>query len=150
MLKLNNLAPLVKKRKRVGRGGSRGGTAGKGHKGQKARSGGYVRPGFEGGQMPLYRRLPKRGFNNKEFRTYTALVNLGALNDFFNDGDVITKDTLLERGIIKVRKGEKFFLKILADGELKKKLTISADKFSGAALTMIERAGGQAQVIKEN
>lgn len=150
MLKLNTLTPLVKKRKRVGRGGKLGGTAGKGHKGQKARSGGYVRPGFEGGQMPLYRRLPKRGFNNSAFKKPVIAVNLGILNTAFSDGQEITKEVLCERGIIKSHKTNSFLLKILGDGVLEKKLIIFADKFSGTALAMIERAGGRAQIVKES
>lgn len=150
MLQLNNLTPLVKARKRIGRGGKRGGTSTKGHKGQKARSGGYVRAGFEGGQMPLFRRLPKHGFNNAEFKTVVDIVNLGQLNDFFEDGAHIDKAALIEKKILKpntavvTRK-----LKVLGNGVLSKKLTIVADAFSATAVNAIEKLGGKAQITKE-
>ena len=97
---LNNLAPLVKKRQRIGRGGSRGGTSGKGHKGQLARTGGKskVRFGFEGGQIPLARRMPKRGFNNSAFRIEQAIVNLDDLERIFDNGTLITKELLMAHG----------------------------------------------------
>ena len=117
-------------------------TAGRGHKGQKARSGGGVRPGFEGGQMPLARRIPKRGFNNI-FATRYAFVNVSAL-DVFADGDVIDAAKLQEKGLInKVYDG----VKILGNGEISKKLTVQAAKFSQAAKEKIEAAGGKAEVI---
>src|SRR3984957_17763661 len=119
MLKLHNLTKLVKARKRVGRGGKLGGTSGKGHKGQKARSGGYIRIGFEGGQMPLFRRLPKRGFNNYNFQDDQCIVNLEQLNTAFDAGSTITKEVLLEKGIIKARKSDHgFLLKVLGTGKL--------------------------------
>jgi large subunit ribosomal protein L15 len=149
-MQLSNLAPLVKKRKRVGRGGGRGGTSGRGHKGQGARSSGTVRPGFEGGQMPLYRRLPKRGFSNFEFKQEVIAVNLGRLDNSFNDGDVVTKETLIERGIIKPLKGTRpFAVKILNHGTLRKKLTIHAEQFSKTAMDAIEKAGGAAKLVTE-
>lgn len=153
MLTLNNLPSLVKKRKRVGRGGKLGGTSGKGNKGQKARSGGYIRLGFEGGQMPLFRRLPKRGFNNFEFQQEISIVNIGQLNDLFQDGATITKEALVKAGLVKVKSGsksaQKFIVKVLGNGKLSKKLTISADAFSKSAVQAIEKCGGEARLIKE-
>lgn len=131
-------------RKRLGRGtgSGTGKTAGKGNKGQNSRSGGGVRPGFEGGQMPLFQRLPKRGFNNFTRKEY-AIVNLADLNQF-EDGTVVTPELLLEKNIIKkVLSG----VKVLSQGELEKKLTIKAQKFSKAALEKITNAGGTAEVI---
>lgn len=146
MLQLNNLSPLVKKRKRVGRGGKLGGTSGKGHKGQKARSGGYVRIGFEGGQMPLFRRLPKRGFNNARFQSDVVTLSLQRLNDLFDAGMEVNREALIERGILSAR--EKSAVKILAVGKLEKKLTVCVEAFSKAAAEAIEKCGGEARVIK--
>jgi len=146
MLQLNKLTPLCKKKKRVGRGGSRGGTSCKGHKGQKARSGPHISVTFEGGQMPLVRRLPKRGFNNKRFATEVKIISLQRLDELFNDGDKVDKHILLEKGFIK-GKG-KFYLKILANGELTKKLEVVADSFSKSAEDKIKSLGGQAIVEK--
>ncbi len=142
---LSELAPnkgATHKKKRVGRGdGSNwGGTAGKGHKGQKARSGGKIRWGFEGGQMPLQRRLPKFGFKNTDFKNNYVIINLADLNKY--DGDV-TPETLVEKGYMK--KTEK--LKVLAKGKLEKSLTVKAHKFSESAKAEIEKAGGTAEVI---
>jgi len=149
MFQLNKLNPLVKKRKRVGRGGKLGGTSGKGHKGQKARSGGYVRIGFEGGQMPLFRRLPKRGFNNHNFKDVFVIVNLKQLN-VFDAETLITKEILVEKGIIKSHKGMNgLLLKVLGNGVLSKKLSIQADAFSASALKAIKDIGGEARVNKE-
>ena len=117
-----------------GHGSGNGKTAGKGHKGQKARSGG-TRPGFEGGQMPLYRRIPKRGFTNRNTKTIVA-INVSALEVFEND-TVVTVDTLIEQGIVT----------ILGNGELTKKLTVQADAFSAGAVAKIEALGGKAEVI---
>ncbi len=147
-MKLNELRPAEGSAKasfRVGRGpgSGNGKTAGKGHKGQNARSGGGVRPGFEGGQLPLYRKHPKRGFNNK-FATVYAIVNLGTLEQNFNDGDVVTLETLLAKKII--RKGLDG-LKVLGDGELTKKLTVQATVFSAAAKEKITAVGGQAEEV---
>ena len=130
--------------KRVGRGhgSGNGKTAGKGHKGQNARSGGGVRLGFEGGQTPLARRLPKRGFTNFNRKEY-AIVNVESLNVFEND-TVVTPELLIECGL--VRK-ELDGIKILGEGELEKKLTVQAHKFSGSAKTLIEQAGGKVEVI---
>lgn len=130
--------------KRLGRGvgSGLGKTSGKGHKGAKARSGGGKRPGFEGGQMPLYRRVPKRGFHNP-FRTEYAYVNVEAL-DAFNDGDTVTIDALLEHRIVrKLLDG----VKVLGNGELTKKLTVQANAFSASAKEKIEALGGKAEVI---
>jgi len=126
--------------KRLGQGESsgKGKTSGKGHKGQKARSGGSIRLGFEGGQMPLIRRLPKRGFNNAAFKKVYAIVNLADLNQFEN-GATIDEAKLLEAKLIR---GKYHGVKILADGDLSKKLTISVDKVSAAAREKIEKAGG--------
>lgn len=150
MFQLNKLSPLVKKRKRVGRGGKLGGTSGKGHKGQKARSGGYIRIGFEGGQMPLFRRLPKRGFNNVEFNDEYKIINIDQLNDAFATGATITKENLVEMGLIKFKKSNGgFLLKVLGHGGLSKKFTVHADAFSQSALKAIVDNGGEARVTKE-
>lgn len=146
-MNLHELSPAIgskKESKRIGRGhGSGWGkTAGKGHKGQKARSGGSIRPGFEGGQMPLQRRVPKRGFNNI-FAKKIAIVNLGALNAF-DDGSVVDAAALINAGIIKK---ELDGVKVLSNGNLSKKLTVKANAFSEAAKRKIEEAGGKAEVI---
>lgn len=145
-MKLHELSPAAGSakaawRKGRGTGSGNGKTAGKGHKGQNARSGGGVRPGFEGGQLPLYRKLPKRGFNNKFAKEY-ATVNVSALNKFDN-GETVTIDSLVKLGI--VRK-EYDGLKVLGNGELKKKLTVEAKVFSATAKEKIEAAGGKAEV----
>src|SRR5438132_4734659 len=129
--------------KRLGCGESsgHGKTSGKGHKGQKARSGGSIRLGFEGGQMPLIRRLPKRGFNNAAFHKTYAIVNLADLNHF-DEGATIDEATLLEAKLIR---GKYHGVKILGDGELTKRLTITADKVSASAREKIEKAGGTIQ-----
>lgn len=131
-------------RKRIGRGhgSGNGKTAGKGHKGQNARSGGGVRLGFEGGQTPLSRRLPKRGFTNFNRKEY-SIVNVESLN-VFEDGTVVTPELLKETGLVKK---ELDGVKILGNGELTKKLTVQANKFSASATTVIEQAGGKAEVI---
>ena len=145
-MKLNELENLnATARKRVGRGpgSGTGKTSGKGHKGQNARSGGGVRPGFEGGQLPLFRRLSKRGFNNYNFRTVYATVNLGDL-ERFEEGTTVTKELLIEVGLIKK---ELDGIKVLGNGELTKKLTVKADKFSSTAKAKIENVGGTTEVI---
>ncbi|MBE6671954.1 MAG: 50S ribosomal protein L15 [Ruminococcaceae bacterium] len=129
-------------RKGRGPGSGNGKTAGKGHKGQNARSGGGVRPGFEGGQIPLYRKLPKRGFHNKFATTY-AIVNLDQLNGF-EDNAVVSLETLVEAGIIR---RELCGLKVLGRGEITKKLTVQAKVFSASAKEKIEAAGGKTEVI---
>lgn len=132
-------------KKRLGRGigSGLGKTSGKGHKGQWARSGGGVRPGFEGGQMPLTRRIPKRGFNN-HFRKEYVIVNLGVLNDNFAEGSVVDKETLIENGLVKSVKNDAG-LKVLGNGELTVKLTVKAAKFSASAKEAIEKVGGTAE-----
>ena len=147
-MKLHELSPnpgSVKTRKRVGRGAGSGlgKTSGKGHKGQNARSGGGVRVGFEGGQLPLFRRLSKRGFNNYEFRTVYATVNVSDL-DRFEDGTTVTPELLIETGLVKK---ELDGIKVLGNGELTKKLTVKANKFSNSAKTKIENIGGKTEVI---
>ena len=146
-MKLHELHPAegsTASQKRLGRGNGSGlgKTSGKGHKGAKARSGGGKRPGFEGGQMPLYRRVPKRGFNNV-FGTEYAEVNVERL-EVFEDGDVVNAQALLEKKIIRK---ELDGVKILGVGELTKKLTVKAAKFSGTAKEKIEAVGGKAEVI---
>lgn len=131
------------KRKGRGPGSGNGKTAGRGHKGQNARSGGGVRPGFEGGQMPLYRRMPKRGFNNKIFAKHYAEINVQQLN-VFEDGTIVNADVLKEQGIIKkVADG----IAVLGNGEVEKKLTVQAAKFSKSASQKIEAAGGKVEVV---
>ena len=146
-MKLNELnkAPEAKVGKRVGRGpgSGMGKTATRGENGQKSRSGASISAWFQGGQTPLYRRIPKRGFNNARFRVEYATINLSDLNKNFNDGDVVTPEALKEKGIIKQLCG----IKVLGNGELEKKLTIKANRFSSSAVTKIESAGGKAEVI---
>ena len=141
-----NALPEAKRKKIVGRGpGSNWGkTSGKGQKGQKSRSGVSIKPWFQGGQAPLYRRIPKRGFNNARFEEVFAVINLADLNKFFNDGDVVTPEVLKEKGIIKKQLAG---IKVLANGKLEKKLTIKANRFSASAVTKIENAGGKTEVI---
>jgi len=135
-----------KKRKRVGRGPGSGigKTAGRGHKGQQARSGGGTPPGFEGGQMPLYRRLPKRGFNNAKFRVVYAIVNVGQLERAFQDGATVDAEAIRAAHLINAKTGP---IKILGSGELTKKLVVKADRFSGSARSKIEAAGGQVSEV---
>lgn len=145
-MRLGELSPAVgskKRRKRVGRGmaSGNGKTSGKGHKGQNARSGGGVRPGFEGGQMPLHRRVPKRGFNNI-FKKRYAIINVGDLEKF-EDGAEVNILKLLEMGVVK----KKYCgLKVLGNGTIEKKLKITAAKFSKMAVEKIENAGGKVNI----
>ncbi len=146
-MNLHELAPVqgsthAGKRKGRGAGTGNGKTAGRGHKGQKARSGGKVRVGFEGGQMPLARRIPKRGFNNIFAKPLTA-VNLASLTRF-EDGAVVDAAALIEKGVIS---DCKYGLKVLANGTLQKKLTVKAAAFSESAKAKIEAAGGTAEVV---
>ena len=149
-MKLHDLKPQkgggVKARKRVGRGhgSGYGKTSGRGHDGQGQRSGGGVRPGFEGGQMPLFRRLPKRGFNNN-FKKIYATVNIRDLNRF-EDGTEVTPELLIESGLVKKSKAVDG-IKILGDGELEKELTVKAHKFTESAKEKINSQGGKAEVI---
>jgi len=147
-MKLNSIqqpAGAVKTRTRVGRGIATGSgkTSGKGHKGQKARSGYSRKAGFEGGQLMLYRRLPKRGFTNAPFKVVYATVNVSDLNNF-EDGAVVTLELLRDMGFIK---NNKYGLKVLGNGELTKKITVKANKFSSTAVEKIENIGGKAEVI---
>lgn len=147
-MKLNELTAVpgsTKPSKRIGRGhgSGQGKTAGKGHKGQKARVGHGMRPGFEGGQMPLQRRIPKRGFNNI-FAKEIVTVNVGTLEKKFEDGATVNSQTLIEAGILKSAKDG---VKILNNGTLTKKLTVQAAAFSAAAKEKIEAAGGKAEVV---
>ena len=147
-MKLNNITPTegaFKERKRVGRGSSSGlgRTSGKGHKGQNARSGGGVRPGFEGGQLPLFRRLPKRGFSNAKFKIRYAVINLSDLEKFA-EGTKVTPELLKEMGVIK---NSLDGIKVLGNGKLTKKLNVKANKFSETAKKEIEALGGTTEVI---
>lgn len=141
---LSAVAGATKEPKRIGRGhgSGQGKTAGKGHKGQKARAGRGMRVGFEGGQMPLQRRIPKRGFNNIFAKTITA-INVGTL-DCFEDGAVVDTQALIDAGIVKTCCDG---IKILGNGQLKKKLTVKVTAYSEAAKSKIEAAGGKAEVI---
>ena len=145
-MKLHELKPAygsTETKKRVGRGGKYSKTAGKGEKGQNARSGGGVRPGFEGGQLPLFRRLGKRGFSNARFKTVFACVNVSDLNKF-DDNTTVTPELLIESGLVKK---ELNGIKILGNGDLSKKLTVRANKFSVSAKAKIEDIGGKTEVI---
>ena len=148
-MKLHELSPAegsVKAGFRKGRGpgSGNGKTAGKGHKGQNARSGGGVRPGFEGGQLPLYRKLPKRGFNNVRFGKQYAIVNVKALSEAFENGATVDAAALIEKGIISaVFDG----VKVLGNGEITKNLTVKATIFSASAKEKIEAAGGKTEVV---
>jgi len=147
-MRLHNLKPrpgAKHRTKRLGQGdrSGHGKTAGRGGKGQTARAGGSVRLGFEGGQMPLYRRIPKRGFSHESFRRHLVTVNVEQLN-MFDDGAVVTPEALRERGVLRqLRDG----LKVLGDGELSKKLTVKAHRFSAAAKEKISKAGGQCEAL---
>ena len=148
-MKLNQMSPALnstQSKKRLGRGigSGLGKTSGKGHKGQNARSGGGVRPGFEGGQMPLIRRLPKRGFNNKQFAAEYTIINVSELN-VFEDKTVVTAELLQEKNIIK--KLAPYGLKVLGNGKLEKALTVKANKFTESAVQKINKAGGKAEVL---
>lgn len=147
-MKLHELSPAPGSvtpgfRKGRGPGSGNGKTAGKGHKGQNARSGGGVRPGFEGGQLPLYRKLPKRGFSNYKFKTTYATVNVEALNRF-EDGAVVDLDALMAARLVR---RELDGVKILGNGEITKKLTVKATVFSASAKEKIEAAGGKTEVV---
>ena len=141
-----NSAPEARVRKRVGRGpgSGMGKTSTRGEKGQKARSGASIPAWFQGGQSPLFRRIPKRGFSNARFKVRFATINLSDLNKFFNDGDVVTPEVLKERGIIKKQLDG---VKVLGNGNLEKKITIKANRFSTTAVSKIESAGSIAEVI---
>lgn len=142
-LEKNIGATHVKKRVGRGSGSGLGKTSGRGQKGQKARSGGSINPVFEGGQLPLYRRLPKRGFSNYPFKKEYAVINLSDLN-VFEDGTVVTPALLKERGIVKKQLSG---IKVLGEGQLEKKLTVQAHKFSKSAIDKINESGSKAEVI---
>ena len=147
-MKLNEIKPALgatKTSKRLGRGTSsgHGKTSGKGHKGQNARSGGGVRASFEGGQLPLYRRLPKRGFSNAMFKVKYAVINLSDLNKF-EENAIVTPELLKEMGLVK---NQLSGIKVLGNGTLEKKLVVKAHKFSNIAREQIEKLGGKAEVI---
>ena len=130
-----------KKKTIVGRGtGSKGRTAGRGHDGQNSRSGGGTRPGFEGGQMPLYRRIAHRGFSNYPFKKTYTVVNVSKLEEIFSEGDIVNEETLREKGLLK---GKKSLVKILGDGEIKTKLEVQVKKITSGAREKIEKAGGK-------
>ena len=143
-MRLHDINPApgsTKRKKRVGRGRSsgHGKTSTRGHKGQKARSGGAIRPGFEGGQMPLHRRLPKKGFNNDQFRTVYAVYNVDRLAESFEDGAVINEASLRAKNLLKGRRGAQWDgIKVLGDGEITKKLTLEVDKISAGARAKVE------------
>ncbi len=148
-MKLHELSPApgsTKRRKRVGRGDSSGWgkTAGRGEKGQKSRTGSKIRPFFEGGQIPLFRRLPKRGFKNAD-RIIYALINLNVIEDHFQAGDVVDEASLREKNLLGKADRQ---IKVLANGELTKSVTVKAAKFSAAAAAKIAAAGGKAEVVE--
>ncbi len=145
-LKPNKGAKHRVKRLGAGESSGRGKTSGKGHKGQKARSGGTVRPGFEGGQMPLHRRLPKKGFNNFNFKTKASVVNLSQLEKFFEEGDLVNEESLRAKGLVS-RKCD--IVKVLGQGQLNKKLTVAVDAASASAREKIEKAGGTVELPAE-
>jgi large subunit ribosomal protein L15 len=142
---LKNVKGAVHRKKRVGcgEGGGHGKTSGKGGKGQTARSGGSIRPGFEGGQMPLYRKLPHRGFNNYEFRTTYAVVNVGDLARLDDSVKEVNVDALVNAGLVRA---DGAMLKVLGDGEINRPLKVTAAKFTASAKAKIEKAGGTATV----
>ena len=149
-MKLHTLSPAegsVKESFRKGRGpgSGNGKTAGKGHKGQNARSGGGVRPGFEGGQLPLYRKLPKRGFNNSRFAKVYTVINLDVIEKLFNDGDVVDAAALLAKGVVSSVAADG--VKVLGNGNLTKNITVKATVFSATAKEKIEAAGGKTEVV---
>lgn len=147
-MNLHTLSPNAgakHRRKRLGCGESSGlgKTSGRGHKGQKSRSGGGVRPGFEGGQMPLHRRLPKRGFNNTRFQDTVAIVNVSQLEEFFNAGEEVNEESLRSVGLVK---GQIDKIKVLGQGDLNKALTVKVNLASASAKEKIEKAGGSLEL----
>ena len=144
---LSNVKGAVHRRRRVGcgEGGGHGKTSGRGGKGQTARSGGGIRIGFEGGQMPLFRKLPRRGFNNKNFKTYYETVNIGELARLDESIKEVNRELLAAAGLVRMNSNP---LKILGEGEVSRALKITADKFSSSAKAKIEKAGGEAVVLE--
>lgn len=149
MTMLHSLTSAGKDRKRVGRGGSRGGTAGRGHKGQKARTSGTVRLGFEGGQMPLYRRIPKRGFSNALFKKNVHIVDIAVIEKLFDAQQEITRQMLIDKRLVRMRKNSDGLIKLLGNTSLSKKFIIHADVCSQAARAAIEQVGGEIRFSKE-
>lgn len=147
MLKLSNLARTVAPRKRVGRGGARGGTSGRGHKGQRGRTSGNVKPMFEGGQMPLFRRLPKRGFSNERFALEYETVNIGLLDASFEPQAQVTRAALIEKGLIRGTRGA--LIKVLGGGKLHKQLFVEVHACSASAKAMIEQLKGDIRIINK-
>lgn len=145
---LSNVKGAVHRRRRVGcgEGGGHGKTSGRGGKGQTARSGGGIRIGFEGGQMPLFRKLPRRGFNNKNFKTYYETVNIGELARLDESIKEVNRELLAAAGLVRMNSNP---LKILGEGEVSRALKITADKFSSSAKAKIEKAGGEAVVLED-
>jgi large subunit ribosomal protein L15 len=151
MTTLHNLTSAGKDRKRVGRGGSRGGTSGRGHKGQKARTSGTVSIGFEGGQMPLYRRIPKRGFSNVPFKSKVYTINIALLEKLFDHGQEITREKLISKGLLSVRKScADGFIKLLGNTSITKKFVVHVDQYSKAARAAIEKVGGEIKSPRES
>lgn len=153
-MRLHDLKPAPgsrKRKKRIGRGESsgHGKTSTRGNKGQKARSGGAIRPGFEGGQMPLHRRLPKKGFSNAMFRTEYEVFNLDRLSEVFDDGAVINEQALRDKNLLRGQRGQKWDgIKILGDGDVTKNFTFEVDKVSQSAREKIEKAGGTIKLLE--
>jgi large subunit ribosomal protein L15 len=148
MIYIHNLSPKPgavhrKKRLGLGQGSGHGQTSTRGQKGQRARSGDGKMVGFEGGQMPLIRRIPKRGFNNNTFKKVYEIIKISTLEKYFNNGDKVTPEILKEKGLVETTN-----IKILGDGELTKKLEVHSHSFSKSAISKIEKAGGKAVVIK--
>ena len=145
---LSNVKGAVHRRRRVGcgEGGGHGKTSGRGGKGQTARSGGGIRIGFEGGQMPIFRKLPRRGFNNKNFKTYYETVNIGELARLDESIKEVNRELLATAGLVRMNSNP---LKILGEGEVSRALKITADKFSSSAKAKIEKAGGEAVVLED-
>ena len=147
MLSLNNVTKIKKDRKRIGRGGDSGGTSGRGHKGQNARSGGKVKASFEGGQMAITRRLPKRGFKNTRFATEICIVNLTDLERHFDEGATVDQASLGAKRLVK--KASRVQVKLLGKGTLTKKLIVSVHQYSASAKTAITKAGGEIKAVVE-
>lgn len=147
MTHLSSLSPLCKKRKRIGRGGSRGGTSTRGHQGQGSRTSGTVGISFEGGQMPLVRRLPKRGFNNAQFETVYEIVNVGQLEAIFDAGTEVTLEALKKHGLVSLKKHSG--VKLLGSGALSKKLTVHVHACSASAREALKKHGGDVHIVAE-
>lgn len=147
MIELHNLIRAGKSRKRIGRGGDRGGTSGRGHQGQGSRSGGNVGDLYEGGQMPLARRIPKRGFNNADFATSYEIINIKRLEELFESGSEINRDALIAKRAIKGKRGH--LLKILGSGVLNKRFVVRADAVSKQAADAITKQGGEVHITEK-